>query len=486
MLAESVVLGGAGGVAGLVVATMLHRGLLAIVESRIPIPRIDQVTLDLRVVAFTVIVALATGIAFGLVPALMSAGSASDARRESGRHIGGRRLQRALNALVVAEVAMSLVLLVGAGLLMRSFINQRRIDTGYRSERVLAARVQLPGARYDGRRATQTFNEWLTRVSALPGVEQAAAASCLPPPGGCAATTVWRLDAPLPTESERTSSQIRPISPEFFRTMGISQLAGRDFSNLDTATSAPVAIVSESVRRDYFAGANPLDIALHINTIDHANGSADMPWTIVGVVRDIRSSVDGTSSRIVYVPITQIESRSMTFFVRTASAPMSLATTVTRIVHDSEPEAPVDVRTLEDIVAATIARPRALMVLVSVFAGLALTLAAIGVYGVIAFSVRERTREIGVRLALGATMASVARMVLSHALRLAAMGVVAGSLAAAGLTRLLERLLFSVEPLDPWTFALTPLVLLGVAGIAAYLPARRGMRTAPADALRAY
>ena len=299
MLTESLVLAAAGGIAGLGVAALLHRGLVATVGDRIAIPRLDQVTLDLRVVGFTMIVALATGVAFGLVPALISVSSATHALREGGRHVGGRRLHRMLNTLVVAEVAISLVLLVGAGLLMRSFVNQRRIDTGYRTESALTARVQPPSTRYEGARATALFSESLAGLSALPGVHHAAAAPCLPPPGGCAATTVWRLDLTPPPDAERRSSQIRPVSPAFFRTMAIPHLAGRDFSNSDTADSTPVAILSESVVREYFAGENPLETRLHINNIDHANGRADMPWTVVGVVRDIRSSVDGAASRIV-------------------------------------------------------------------------------------------------------------------------------------------------------------------------------------------
>jgi putative ABC transport system permease protein len=485
MLTESLLLAVAGGVAGLGVAALLHRGILAIVGDRIPIPRLDQVTLDLRVVVFTMVVALATGVAFGLVPALISVSSASDALREGGRHAGGRRLHRVLNTLVVAEVAISLVLLVGAGLFMRSFINQRSIDTGYRSEGVLTARVQLPRTRLESSRASGVLSELLARLSSLPGVQQAAAASCLPPPGGCAATTVWRLDVPTPPDDQGRSSQIRPVSPAFFRTMAISHLAGRDFSNSDTADSTPVAIVSESVVREFFGGENPLGAQLHINNIDHANGSAEMPWSVVGIVRDIRSSVDGTASRIVYVPIAQMPGRNMTFFLRTHRDPTSLVASVTRVVHSMEPEAPVDVRTLDHIVAGTIARPRAVTVLVGAFALIALALAAIGVYGVIAYTVRERTQEIGLRLALGATAMAVGRLVLGHAMRLAVMGVVTGLIVASVLTRLIQRLLFDVEPLDPWTFALTPLVLLIVATVASYVPARRGMRTAPADVLRA-
>jgi putative ABC transport system permease protein len=484
MLTESLVLASAAGVAGVGVAALLHRGLLALVQDRIPIPRVDQVTLDLPVVVFAMLVALGTGIAFGLVPALLSTSSTGDALREGGRHAGSRRLHRALDALVVAEVALSLLLLVGAGLLMRSFVNQRSIDTGYRTDRVLTLRVRIPGPQSGIAHATRVFKDSLERMSALPGVQHAAAATCLPPPASCTATSVWRLDQPAPADGQRRSSQIRPVSPDLFRTMGIPLLAGRDFAGSDSAETTPVAIVSESAVRQYYGPENPLDKPLHINTVEHANGRDDMPWTVIGVVRDVKSSLDGTASSIIYVPTSQMLSREMRFFVRTDRDPRSLASSVTGIVRSMAPEAPVDVRTIDDVVADTIARPRALTVLVGAFALVALLLAAVGVYGVIGYSVRERTQEIGLRIALGATAVTIGRLVLGHAVRLALIGVSGGLLAAAALTRLLQRLLFGVEPLDPWTFAATPIVLLTVAIVASYGPVRRGMRTAPADVLR--
>ena len=265
--------------------------------------------------------------------------------------------------------------------------------------------------------------------------------------------------------------------------MGIPHVAGRDFSASDTVDSVPVAIVSEELVRQQFPDGNPLGRRLRIN-VDHANGRNDVEWMVVGVVGNIRSSLDGPVRQTIFVPTTQCPGRGMTFFVRTQQDPMLLATSVTGIVHSMEAEAPVDVRTLEDVVGSTIARPRVTSVLVGVFALVALGLAAVGVYGVMAYSVRERTQEIGVRMALGATAASVFRLVLGQALRLALVGVAAGLLAAGVLTRLLERLLYDVEPLDPWTFVVTALVLLVVATVASYVPARRAMRMAPVDALR--
>jgi putative ABC transport system permease protein len=483
MLTESLVLAVAGGFGGLAVAALCHRGLLALVGDRIPIPRLDQVTLDPPVVAFTMVIALATGILFGIVPAFVSTSHASDALREGGRHGGGRRLHGVLRTLVVAEVALSLVLLAGAGLLIRNFLKLQSVDPGFRAEGVLTANVQLPATRYDLPQAGSFFRESLSRIAALPGVQHAAGASCLPVPFACIGTSFWRVDRPKPADGQLASSQVRPITPGFFRTMAIPHVTGRDFSDSDTVDSVPVAIVSEELVRQQFADEDPLGRRLRINA-DHANGRNDVEWTIVGVVGNTRSSLDGPVRQTIFIPRSQRPGRGITFFVRTHQDPMLLATSVTGIVHSMEPEAPVGIRTLEDVVGGTIARPRAISVLVGVFALVALALAAVGVYGVMAYSVRERTQEIGVRMALGASATSVFRLVLGQALRLVFIGVATGLVAAATLTRLLQRLLYQVGPLDPWTFVVTALILLAVATIAAYVPARRGMRMAPVDALR--
>jgi putative ABC transport system permease protein len=484
MLTESLVLSVAGGIAGLAVAALCHRGLLALVGDRIPIPRLDQITLDPTVVAFTMITALLTGIAFGLVPAFVTTGHANDALREGGRHGGGRRLRAVLNTLVVAEVALSLVLLAGAGLLLRSFLKLQSVDPGFRADGVLTASVQLPPARYDLTRAGSFFRESLAGIAVLPGVQHAAGAACLPVPFACVGTSFWRVDRPKPASGQLSSGQVRPTTPEFFKTLGIPQVAGRDFAESDTVDSVPVAIVSEELVRQQFADGSPLGKRLRIN-VDHANGRDDVEWTIVGVVGNTRSTLDGPVRQTIFIPTTQRPSYGMTFFVRSQQDSTSLGTSITGLVRSREAESPVEVRALGDVVGSTIAQPRAVSVLVGVFALVALALAAVGVYGVMAYSVRERTQEIGVRMALGATAASVFRLVLGHALRLVLVGVAAGLLAAGMLTRLMERLLYGVEPLDPWTFAATALVLLVVATVASYLPARRGMNMAPVDALRA-
>jgi predicted permease len=266
--------------------------------------------------------------------------------------------------------------------------------------------------------------------------------------------------------------------------MGIPQVAGRDFSESDTAVSAPVIVVSEELARQQFPGESPLGHRMRVY-FEHVSGRDDVEWTIVGVVGNLRSRLDGPVRQTVFVPRSQRPNTGMELFVRTAQDPLALGRSVRDVVHRIDPEAPVEIRTLDTVVGNTIARPRALSILVAVFAGVGLALAAIGVYGVMAYSVRERTQEIGVRMALGATEQSVARLIVGQALRLVIVGVAIGLAAAMLLTRSLGSLLYQVEPLDPWTFAGTAILLLAIATIAAYVPARRGMRMAPIQALRA-
>ena len=375
------------------------------------------------------------------------------------------------------------MLLAGAGLLMRSFVKLRSVDPGFRAEGVLTAEVRLPATRYDLVQAGSLFRESLSRIAALPGVQHAAGASCMPVPFGCIGTSFWRVDRPRPADGQLSSGQVRPITPEFFRTMGIPHVAGRDFSDGDTVASVPVAIVSEELVRQQFADGSPLGRRLRSTPTTPTAGTT---WN----GRSSGSSATsgrrwtGPSARPSSSRPRRFPARGINFFVRARQDPMRLATSVTGVIHSMEPEAPINVRTLDDVVGGTIARPRAMSVLVGVFALVALALAAVGVYGVMAYSVRQRTQEIGVRMALGATAASVFRLVLGQALRLVFIGVAAGLLAAGLLTRLLERLLDEVEPLDPWTFTVTALVLLVVATVASYVPARRAMRMAPVDALR--
>jgi predicted permease len=409
-----------------------------------------------------------------------------DALRDGGRHGGGRRLRRVLNALVVVEVALSLVLLAGAGLLIRSFVRLQNVDPGFRADGVLTAQVQLPPAQYDARKIAEFFKQAIAGIAALPGVRTAAGVACVPLAQPCIGTSVWRIDRPAPEPGLVQSSAVRPVTPASFAALAIPQVAGRDFGDADTVSSTPVAVVSESFVRLHFGRQDPLGVGVHINNVRAGNGRIDNAWTIVGVVRDIKgSSLEADVRPTVYVPHAQLPTDGLTLLARTDGDPAALANAVARVVHGLDPEVPVsNVRTLADVVGATIARPRAVSVLVGAFALVALVLAAVGVYGVMAYVVVERTQEIGVRMALGASAAAVFRLVLGQALQLVAIGIGTGLLAAAALTRVLGGLLFETGPLDPWTFAATTAVLASVATVASYVPARRGMRTAPVEALR--
>jgi putative ABC transport system permease protein len=484
MLTESLVLSLAGGILGLALAVVFHRGLLALVADRIPVPRLDQVALDLPVVAFTAVTALATGLLFGLVPALLASTMANDALREGGRHGASPRSHRVLGGLVVVEVALSLVLLTGAGLLIRSFVRLQNVDPGFRSEGVLTARVALPASRYpESRDSAAFFESAIDRLRALPGVQSAAGTAFLPMSGGAIGTRFYRLDRPTPADGQAPSTQVRPITPGFFRTMGTPLRAGRDFTEADRDGAPAVAIVSEGVVRQLYPGENPLGKRLQVN----ARGPNGQQVEIVGVVGDARlGSLDTETRAAVYLPNAQLSIGLMTFVLRTSVPPLSLSNSVAGIVRQLDPEVPVaDVRTMEQVVGLSLARPRTLSVLLTAFAVIALLLAAVGVYGVMSYSVSQRTREIGVRMALGATAESVFRMVLGQALRLVAAGTVAGLIAAALLTRLLETLLFQTGTLDALTFTATAVVLVAVATLASFVPARRGTRVSPIEALRA-
>lgn len=484
LLTESLLLALLGGVAGLVVAYAFHRGLLALVADQIPVPRLDAVTLDLPIVLFALAVAAGTGILFGIVPALIASGHSGDALREGGRHGAGPRARRVLGTLVAAEVALALVLLTGAGLLLRSFTRLQNVDPGFRAEGVLTARVSLPGARYgEPRQISDFYVDAVSRIRALPGVRQAAGITFLPLTGPGIATSFYRLDRPEPADGEAPVTDVRPVTPRFYETMNIPLLAGRDFTSADSGDAPAVAIVSDTLARQMFPGENPLGRRLHVNI----GGNDGMQPEIVGIVGDVKfASLDSDNRPAVYFPHPQLAFGLMTFVVRTDIEPSALSGSVVQVVRQLDPELAVaDVRTLDDVVAATLARPRAVSAILAAFALMALLLASVGIYGVMAYSVSQRTQEIGVRMALGASVGSVFRLVMGHALRLVGAGVVTGLAAAALLTRVLDSLLFQTEALDLTTFAATALMLAAVATIASWIPARRGARIAPVEALRA-
>ena len=484
MLTESMLLSLVGGIAGLGLAVLFHRGLLALVAERIPVPRLDQVALDWIVIAFTLALSIVTGLLFGVVPALFATSNANEVLREGGRHSGGPRARRALGTLVVAEVALSLVLLAGAGLLIRSFIELQNVNTGMRTEGLFTARVSVSGARYSENRVISNFyTDVISRLTAIPGVSSAAAVSFLPMKGLGIGTSYFRTDRPEPPSGQQPTTDVKPVTPGFFKTMGIPQISGRDFSAADTWESTPVAIVSEALVRQQFPGEDPIGkrISVFIGGAPRPNGAE-----IVGVVADIRTrNLTDEIRHAVYMPHTQLPIGLMTFVVRTSLEPLSLTPSVTAAVRAVDPNLPLaEVASMDDVVDATLARPRTVSTLLAVFAFLALVLAGVGVYGVMAYSVSQRTQEIGVRMALGATTGSVFKMMIGDSMKLVAIGLVVGVVAAAWLSQFLASMLFQIGRFDVVTFAITSIVLALVATFASYVPARRGMKVTPVEALR--
>jgi putative ABC transport system permease protein len=319
-------------------------------------------------------------------------------------------------------------------------------------------------------------------VSAIPGVQSAAAVTFLPLSGPGIGTSFYRTDRPTPQPGEQPTTEVRPVTANFFKTMGIPMLDGRDFAATDHFESPLVAVVSKTLADRHFPGEHPIGRRIQVN----AGRQGGVHCEIVGVVGDIKiRSLEGEIGPAVYVPHAQMPLGFMTLVVRTDLEPTSLVSSVSSAVHAIDPQVPLaDVKTMQEVVDATISRPRVIAVLLTAFAIMALLLAAVGVYGVMAYSVAQRTQEIGVRMAFGATPDSVFRMVLTHALKLVGIGVVAGLAGAGALTRVLKTLLYETEPLDPFTFAMTAVLLVIVATIASYVPARRGTRIAPVEALR--
>jgi putative ABC transport system permease protein len=359
----------------------------------------------------------------------------------------------------------------------------QNIDPGFRAEGLFTARVSLPAARYaTPEQGAAFFENAVARVQQLPGVRNAAAISFLPLAGPGIGTSFYRADRPAPPDGQQPTTEVRPVTPNFFKTMGIPHRAGRDIADTDRADSPLVAVVSEELATRLFPGEDPLGKRLQVAI----RGPGGMNVEIVGVVGNIKfASLDADTRPAVYIPLPQLSIGLATLVARTDMDPVSLSNSVGAAVRSIDPELPLaDVRSMEQVVDETLARPRTVSVLLTAFAVLALLLAAVGVYGVMAYSVSQRTQEIGVRMALGATAQSVFRLVLGQAMKLVGIGVAVGIVIAGLLARVLDTLLFETAPLDPLTFALTALVLVIVATLASYVPARRSTRVTPIEALR--
>jgi putative ABC transport system permease protein len=486
LLTESLVLSLCGGALGILLAVWGVDLLLAIVPAGLP--RVSEIAISGRVIAFTFGVSLATGVLFGLAPALQFSNPDLLSTLKDGRSPAARSRRVLRASLVVGEFALAMVLLVGAGLLLRSFWRVQHVSTGFDGRNVLTARLWLPqpnnpaaGKYYEHPPRLALFTDILRRVRSLPGVEAAAMVQSLPLDGLRGGTTITVDGRPADTEQIPTV-QINLASADYFALMGIRLLRGRAFTDADGPQGNPIVIVNQELARQYLGG-DAVGQRLHFGGPASTN-----PWmTVVGVVADVLSDrLEQAPRPMVYRPLTQASSLSMAIVVRTRTDPARLAEPLARAVRESDPDQPThSVRSMDEIAAAATASRRFSIQLVGGFASLALLLAAIGIYGVMAYLVNQRTREIGIRVALGARPSSVVRLVVSYALGLAAGGVLLGIVAAAFLTRLIAGMLFGVSPSDPWTFAAIALTLLGPALGATLTAARRAARVDPMVALRA-
>jgi putative ABC transport system permease protein len=483
-LTESLLLAALGGAAGL----LLSFWGVNLLKSFIPenISEVSAVNVDGRVLVFTLLVSLATGLIFGLVPAAQASNfDLNEMLKEGGRDSSfGRAGNRVRGLLVIAEVAVSLVLLVGAGLLINSFMRLRHLDPGFRADDLLTMSVVLPQQKYpDHARRSAFFSELTSRVGALPGVRSAAVTNWIPLTMQGDTFGVSVEGRPDPGPDKRPDVITRVISPGYFNTMGIQLLRGRQFDEqLDREDSMPVAVVSETTARRLWPGEDPLG-----KRIQPGNADPDGWIEVVGVVNDVRQFELTSEPRLqMYLPYVQFQwfvPRQLV--VKTGVEPASLAAAVRKAVWELDKDQPVsDVRTMEEVLSASIARQRFSTLLLGVFAALALALAAVGIYGVMSYAVAQRTREIGIRMALGAQAGSVLRLMLRQGLKLASAGVVLGLAGALLLTRLMSSMLFGVSATDPLTLATISLVLVGVTLLASYVPARRAARVDPLIALR--
>ena len=496
LLTESVLLSFIGGLFGLLLAYVGVR--LFVVFGPKDIPRLDEIGLDRRVFIFSLLIAIATGLVFGLAPALqISKPDLHDAMKEGGRGSSKGR-HRLRNALVVSEVAIALVLLVGAGLMIKSFRQLLQLNMGFRTENVLTMRLSVPSTKYkDDVQVAAFYRQLLDKIKALPGVEAAGAISHLPLSGSYSSgtTAVENAEAQEGLKSFQGSAYIeadrRSVSADYFKAMGIQLKEGRLFTEADTETAPPVAVVDETFERRFW----PHGTAVGKRFIARFNNPKDIQWgQIVGVVAHVRHyGVDqvkqfalGQEGREqAYFPYLQRPSNRMYLAIKTTTDPLSLTGAVRSQVLSLDPEQPVyNVKSMDQLVTTSLAQRQLNMVLFASFSAIALILAAVGIYGVMSYSVTQRTHEIGIRMALGARQHNVLGLVVRQGMTLALTGVVVGLGAAIALTRLMSSLLFGVSATDPLTFAAISVILTGVALAACLVPARRATRVDPMVALR--
>ena len=481
---------------GAVIGTSLAAWAVDAVKAFGPagVPRLAEVTIDARVLGFSIALAIATGLLFGLVPALHAAKTnVGQMLKESTRGSSGRRgTRRTRGILVVAEMALAVVLLIGAGLLARSFVALTNVDLGYRLANVVTMSVSLPTTKYPWDQQAITFaNRLLEQVQALPDVQGAAIAFGRPLSENAMRITFERDDRPPSTPDKRTVADIRAVTPGFFATLGIPLLSGRRLQTSDLPNAPQVVVVSQSFARQFFPNENPIGKRITMgwgrqrseNKADTVTAGGE----IVGIVGDVKAfGPNEAAPATVYLPFDQAPITDVSLVVRSSAAPAPIINGARAAIRDVDPELPIfDVQTMTDALSESVAQPRFYAILLGSFAAIALIIAALGIYGVISYTVSQRTRELGIRIALGAQRERVVRLVIGQGLTLTLIGIVIGLAGAYMLTRLIASLLFGVAPADALTFAVVAVVFVAVACLASYLPARRAAAVDPIIAMRA-
>jgi putative ABC transport system permease protein len=483
LLTESLLLALAGGLLGLLLASWGGDLLLKIAPEGIP--RLDRIGIDGSALGWTALVSLLTGVLFGLAPAWQSSRlSLNEALKEGGRSVTeSRGKRRSRDLLVISELALAVVLLIGAGLLVKSLWRLQRVDSGVNTERILTMQLALRGQRYADRQQVAAFYQrLLERIQALPGVREAAASNSLPPDSTEFSDDFTIEGRPAVPNQPPPIAYMILVSPEYFRAFNIPLRRGRYFNAADTRDAPQVAIISETTARQFFPNEDP--IGKRVNT---SNVGQPSWWQIVGVVGDVKyTGLAGETQPAMYQPLAQSPSGSMFLSIKTEVAdPLSLVAVARNEIRSLDSELPVSrVRSLEQNFASAVAQPRFGTMLIALFAALALILASVGIYGVISYSVTQRTHEIGVRIALGASSRDVLMLVVKQGMALTAIGVAIGLIASFALTRLMKTLLFSVSATDSLTFVATPLLLAFIALLACWIPARRATKVDPMIALR--
>src|SRR5262245_43363120 len=483
LLTESLLVGLLGGACGLLLASWGADLLVKFAPEQIP--RLNETSNDGRVLGFTLLLSLATAVAIGLIPALQSSKhDLNSSLKESSRAAAGRaRGHRARSALVITEVALAMVLLAGAGLMIKSFMLLARVEPGFNTSNVLTFEVNINWQRYDTQeKRAAVYQNFAQALKAVPGVQTAAAVSALPlGGGGFYLGRVFLLEgAAEPPAAPDYPGQWNVVTPDYFNAMDIGLLKGRLFTDRDDVKTTPVIIVSETFARRMFPNEDPLGKRIR------SWRDENLLREIVGVVRDVKyERLDDAPSSLVYIPHRQDSWGSMTMVVRTAGDPAAMTNTVRHAFRAVDKESPIsNVQTLQKPLADSTARQRFGAWLLGLFAALALCLAGVGIYGVMSYSVAQRTQEIGVRMALGAGTAEVLKLMLRRGLALTLPGIAIGLIAAFALTRLMQSLLFNVSATDPLTFGVIALLLTAVAMLACWIPARRAAKVDPMVALR--